>query len=106
MLDNPDLIASLIGFDGLLAIALTAVATRLFSDEGRATKLESAKDAVLERVASLESGINYLQGRLEMFTEIVADGSITPAEINAMTSEVASIKDKIAEIVNPGGDAA
>ena len=106
MLDNPDLIASLIGFDGLLAIALTAIATRLLSDGNRAEKLENAKDAVLDKVASVEATVEYIQGRLEGLTEILADGRVTPGEVQAMTTEVTSIKDKIAGIVNGGGDVA
>lgn len=105
MLNNPDLITGLIGFDGFLAIALTAVVTRLFADEARAAKLEAAKDAVFQKVATLESGFKYLQGRLEMLAEIVSDGSITPAEVETVTSEVESIKNKIVEIMNRGGDA-
>ncbi|MEO1390237.1 MAG: hypothetical protein AAFV85_23130 [Cyanobacteria bacterium J06634_6] len=106
MLDNPDLIASLIGFDGLLAIALTAIATRLLSDGNRAARLEGAKDAVLEKVSKVEATVEYIQGRLEGLTEILADGRVTPGEVQTMTSEVTSIKDKIADILNQGGDTA
>ena len=106
MLDNPDLIASLIGFDGLLAIALTAIATRLFSDSNRAEKLEAAKDAVFEKVAKVEATVQYVQGRLATLTEILSDGSVTPSEVATMSAEVGNIRDKIAGIVNPGGDTA
>ncbi|MEM9804047.1 MAG: hypothetical protein AAF959_02120 [Cyanobacteria bacterium P01_D01_bin.56] len=106
MLDNPDLIASLIGVDGLLAIALTAIATRLFSDGTRAERLENAKDKILGKVADLEAAVQYAQGRLEGLTEILADGRVTPAEVSTMKSEVTSIKDRIGEIVNGGGDVA
>lgn len=105
MLDNPDLIASLIGFDGLLAIALTAVATRLFSDGTRSERLENAKDRIVERIANVESALDYAQGRLEGLAEILSDNRVTPAEVSTMKTEVTSIKEKIAEIVNPGGDA-
>ena len=106
MLDNPDLIASLIGFDGLLAIALTAIATRLLSDGNRAEKLENAKDAVLEKVSKVEATVNYVQGRLNSLSEILADGRVTPGEVQAITDEVTSIKGNIAGIVNGGGDVA
>lgn len=106
MLNNPDLIASLIGFDGLLAIALTAIVTRLFSDGSRAEKSELAKDSVLEKVAAVEATVEYVGGRLEGFIEIFADGRVTPAEVATMTSEVTSIKGRLGEIVNDGGDAA
>ena len=106
MLDNPDLIASLIGFDGLLAIALTAIATRLLSDGNRAEKLENAKDTVLEKVSKVEAPVNYVQGRLTSLSEIHADGRVTPGEDQAMTTEVGSIKDRIAEIMGKGGDVA
>ena len=105
MLDNPDLIASLIGFDGLLAIALTAIATRLLSDGNRAEKLENAKDTVLEKVSKVEATVNYVQGRLNSLSEILADGRVTPGDVQAMTTEVTFIKDKIAGSVN-GGDVA
>ena len=106
MLDNPDLIASLIGFDGLLAIAVTAVLTRLLSDTGRAERLESAKDATLDKVAKLEATVDYLKEKLGSGVEIVADGRTTPSEISQVKASYEDIKGKIAEIVNRGGDAA
>ena len=106
MLDNPDLIASLIGFDGLLAIALTAIATRLFSDSSRAEKLEAAKDAVFEKVSAVESTVEYIQGRLEGLAVILEDGRVTPSEVATVTSEVAAIRDRISEIMNPGDEGA
>ena len=106
MLDNPDLIASLIGFDGLLAISLTAIATRLFSDSNRAEKLEAAKDAVFGKVAKIEATVDYIQVRLEGLAAILEDGRVTPSEVVTMKSEVQSIRDEIAGIVNAGGDVA
>ncbi|MFG6094366.1 hypothetical protein SPB21_03910 [Leptothoe sp. ISB3NOV94-8A] len=106
MLDNPDLIASLIGFDGLLAIALTAIATRLLSDGNRAEKLENATGVVFDKVASVEATVEYIQGRLEGLAVILEDGRVTPNEVATMKSEVTSIRDKISGIMNPGGDAA
>lgn len=106
MLNNPDLIASLIGFDGLLAIALTAVITRLLSDEGRAARLEAAKDSIADKVNAVAETVGYVQGTLDNFVSIVADGSVTPDEVKSITDEVAEIKSKITGIVSGGDDAA
>lgn len=104
MLNNPDLIASLIGFDGFLALALTAAITRLLADSDRAAKLESARDRVQDKVADVAKAVEYAQGRIDGLIDILSDGRVTPAEMAQVRDEATVIKDKIASIVN-GGDA-
>lgn len=96
MLNNPELILSLIGFDGILLAVVAIVATRLLSDEGNAAKVE-------KKVEKATAGLEYLKGRLDNLMDIVADGEITADEVQGVVTtakeDFTSVKETIKDIV-------
>ncbi|NEZ68304.1 hypothetical protein D0962_37190 [Leptolyngbyaceae cyanobacterium CCMR0082] len=98
MLDNPDVLLSLVGITGLIAVGSTALLNR-----GTTQKIISS---IGEKIDRTEVAISYVKGKIDSLENILSDGVISPSEVDQIQQGAAEIKDKITSIINPGGDAA
>lgn len=94
MLENPDILLSLVGVSGLVAVAGTALLNR-----------QTTKDA-LEflggGISQLNASVAYVQGKIDSMERILSDGVISPDEVQEIKDGAAEIKDKIGGIINRG----
>ncbi|MGD1852742.1 MAG: hypothetical protein ACFB2W_00685 [Leptolyngbyaceae cyanobacterium] len=98
MLNNPDILLSLVGVTGLISVAATALLNR--------DTVKGLTVGIGEKIDRLNSSISYVQGKLDGLERILSDGVVSPEEVEQIKDSATEIKSKIASIVNPGGDVA
>ena len=98
MLDNPDVLLSLVGITGLIAVGSTALLNR--------DTTQKIISSIGEKIDRTEVAISYVKGKIDSLENILSDGVISPSEVDQIQQGAAEIKDKITSIINPGGDAA
>lgn len=94
LLENPDILLSLVGITGLISVAGTALLNR--------DSVKGLTVAVGEKIDRLNASVSYLQGKIDSLERIFSDGVISPDEVTEIKEGAAEIKDKIAEIVSKG----